>query len=217
MIVERAPDRVVVVERHGIDDSQIVNGASHIVGIFFEGEFRRVNAQHHEAMVLVLGGPGLDVGQRPQAVDARVGPEIDQHDLAARGIGRECGGIQPGRGPVQRGRSSLHRQGRRGAGSPQQPRGDAQQQRRQQARFRCAGSGRGQTVAERDEGPRHPVGEAPRQERGREGAQQHQGEHERQYRQNARADDGQYPCQEDHDQQCAHARAVKCRATEFMQ
>ena len=38
-----------------------------------------------EAVAAVAGDPRLEVGQRAQAVDAGVGPEVDEHDLAAQG------------------------------------------------------------------------------------------------------------------------------------
>ncbi len=37
-----------------------------------------MDADDHQAAVLVLLIPGLDIGQRTQAVDAGIGPEIDQ-------------------------------------------------------------------------------------------------------------------------------------------
>ena len=46
-----------------------------------------MDADHHKTLVLVLGGPGLHVGDRAQAVDAGVGPEVDQHHLALERIG----------------------------------------------------------------------------------------------------------------------------------
>ena len=49
-----------------------------------EGELRRMHADHEETLILVFLGPGLDIGDRAQAIDAGVGPEIDQHDLTAQ-------------------------------------------------------------------------------------------------------------------------------------
>ena len=41
-----------------------------------------MHADHDQTLVPVLFGPGADIGDRAQAVDAGIGPEIDQHDLA---------------------------------------------------------------------------------------------------------------------------------------
>ena len=59
--------------------------------LFSNRELRRVHADHHQSLVLVLLGPGADIGQRAQPVDAGVGPEIDEHDLAA-----QAGGVSGG-------------------------------------------------------------------------------------------------------------------------
>jgi len=80
---------VIVVDRHRIADAQVTDRAAHVGQVAFEGELRRVDADHHEALVAVLVRPGLDIGQGPQAVDAGVGPEIDHHDLAAQALGAQ--------------------------------------------------------------------------------------------------------------------------------
>ena len=45
---------------------------------------------------MIRGVPGLEVGQRPEAVDARVRPEIDQHDLPAQLRERQRLRVDPG-------------------------------------------------------------------------------------------------------------------------
>ena len=45
--------------------------------------------------VLVVAIPGIHVRHRAQAVDARVRPEIDDHDLAAQALGRERLAVEP--------------------------------------------------------------------------------------------------------------------------
>ena len=49
-----------------------------------EGELGRRDPDDHEPVLLVVVVPALDVGERALAVDARVGPEVDQHHLAAQ-------------------------------------------------------------------------------------------------------------------------------------
>ena len=46
---------------------------------------------------LYFSCPGADVRQRAQAVDAGVGPEIDQHDLAAQRLRRQRRRVEPRR------------------------------------------------------------------------------------------------------------------------
>ena len=88
-VVECAPDTIVVVHRHGVVDAQVAHRLANICLIFFKRELGGVNAKDDQAAVLVLLVPGLDVGQRTQAVDAGVGPEVDDHHLAAQGFGGE--------------------------------------------------------------------------------------------------------------------------------
>jgi hypothetical protein len=47
------------------------------------GSFPGWYADHNQTLVFVFLRPAFHVGQRAQAIDAGVGPEIDQHDLAA--------------------------------------------------------------------------------------------------------------------------------------
>ena len=66
-----------------------------VAGVVLERELRRVDADDDEPVVAVLLVPGLEIGQRAQAVDAGVGPEVDQHDLAAQVAAIESG-LPPG-------------------------------------------------------------------------------------------------------------------------
>ena len=54
-----------------------------VLDLLLEREFRRVDADHDQPLILVLFRPGADIGQGADAVDAGIGPEIDQNDLAA--------------------------------------------------------------------------------------------------------------------------------------
>ena len=55
-----------------------------------------MDADDDEAIVFVLLVPRLDVGQGSKAVDAGVGPEIDENDLAAKRFRSEWRGVDPG-------------------------------------------------------------------------------------------------------------------------
>src|SRR6185369_15992292 len=61
-----------------------------------ESELRRVDPKDDEALAPVLVGPRAQVRQRPLPVDARVRPEIDQHDLAAQLLGGQRLRVEPG-------------------------------------------------------------------------------------------------------------------------
>ena len=110
LIVEGAPDRVVVVDRDGIGDLQIGDRLLHVVDALLEGEFGRVHADHDEALVLVLLGPGADVGDGTQAVDAGIGPEVDEHDLALERLRGQRRRVQPLHGAGERRQDALDRQ-----------------------------------------------------------------------------------------------------------
>ncbi len=66
-----------------------------VVGLPLEGELRRVHPDDHEAVVTVRLVPGRHVRQRPQAVDAGVRPEVDDHDLAAKLLHRQRLRVDP--------------------------------------------------------------------------------------------------------------------------
>ena len=55
-----------------------------VAGVALERELGRLDADDHEPLAPVLRVPGLEVGERADAVDAGVGPEVDQHDVAAQ-------------------------------------------------------------------------------------------------------------------------------------
>ncbi len=119
LVVERLPDGQVVVLRHRIGDAQVGDCPADIGLGFFEGEFRRVHADHHQPVILVLFRPGFDIGQGAQTVDAGIGPEIHQHHLAPQLFARQWRRIQPLRRAGQFGQLAFHRKiaPRHGGGS----------------------------------------------------------------------------------------------------
>ena len=71
------------------------NGLLHVIDVLLECKFRRMHADHHQALVLVFLRPGANIRNRAQAVDAGIGPEIDQHDLALQILRRQRRRVQP--------------------------------------------------------------------------------------------------------------------------
>ena len=86
VIGERPPDAVVVVERDRVGDLQGAGLRDDVVDVVLEVELGRVGADDRQPLLGVLGGPGADIGQRPEPVDAGVGPEVDEDDAAARAL-----------------------------------------------------------------------------------------------------------------------------------
>src|SRR5882672_196350 len=82
VITEPTPDRAVVVDRNGIRDASLRCGLSHVVEGFLKREFWCVDADDDQPLFFVPRGPGADVWQRPKPIDAGVGPEVDEDDLA---------------------------------------------------------------------------------------------------------------------------------------
>src|ERR1700730_7442070 len=82
-VAECRPDRMTAVYRDGEEDSQVRDGVFHVCRIFLEAELRRMDADDNQAGILVLCRPRVDVGKLTQAVNARVSPEVNQHDLTA--------------------------------------------------------------------------------------------------------------------------------------
>src|ERR1700679_2164463 len=68
-----------------------------------EAELRRVDADDLQAEWAVFGVPALQIDHGTAAVDAGIGPEVDQDDLAAQSV--ECerrGGVDPPAGFLER-------------------------------------------------------------------------------------------------------------------
>src|SRR4051812_38423890 len=109
-VPEGIPYRIVAVDRDRIGDPQFVGGSADIVEVVLDVELWGVHTDDDQALVLVLVGAGAEVGKGAQPVDAGVGPEVDQDDVAAEvGCGQRRRVEPPGR-PVERGHPPFNRQ-----------------------------------------------------------------------------------------------------------
>jgi hypothetical protein len=91
VVVERVPEGVAVVDRDGVSDPEVTNSAAYVLDVALERELRGVDTDDDEPFVVVALGPGADVREGPESVDARVGPEISEYDrgCAARSRRRQ--------------------------------------------------------------------------------------------------------------------------------
>src|SRR5207244_11643618 len=66
-----------------------------VVNVSLKRKFRRMDADHRQALVAVFLSPGTNVGKRPQPVDAGKGPEVDENDFPSKVSRRHRLGIEP--------------------------------------------------------------------------------------------------------------------------
>jgi len=83
VVTERAPDGEVVVDGDGIRQSVVADSPVDIAGVLAELKLRRVHADDDQPERRVSAIPLLHVRGRPNPIDARVLPEIHDHDLPA--------------------------------------------------------------------------------------------------------------------------------------
>ena len=102
VVLERPPDGEVVVDDDRVADVQLARRAAHVVEVVLEPELGRVRADDDEPAVAIPLVPRPDVRQRPQPVDARVRPEVDEDDAPAQPLGRERLGVEPDGRAVER-------------------------------------------------------------------------------------------------------------------
>ena len=103
VVVEGAPDRIVVVDRDRVVDLSLLRRLLHAVDLLLEGELRRVDADHDQPVVPVGLRPRTDVRLRAQPVDAGQRPEVHEDDVAAQLGGAEWLGVEPLGRPAERG------------------------------------------------------------------------------------------------------------------
>jgi hypothetical protein len=90
-----APYRMVVVDRHRIGDAEIVHGSADILHVPVERKLGCVDTEDDHPRVSAFVRPSPDVGQRAYTVDAGVGLETHQYDLAAQALGPPGRKVQP--------------------------------------------------------------------------------------------------------------------------
>ena len=112
VVAERPPDQKVIVDRDRERKLQLADRAAHIDRVLLERELGRVNADHHETLLLVALGPRANVGDRTQAVDARVGPEVDDDHSSTQALGGQWRRVDPLGRACQRRQKSPDRQGK---------------------------------------------------------------------------------------------------------
>src|SRR5262249_43022352 len=95
LVAETAPYDVLAVDRDRIVDAHVLHGPADVARVLFERELRRVDADHHQALIAIFLVPGADVGHGAAPVDAGVSPEIDEHDLPAQGLRGQGRRIEP--------------------------------------------------------------------------------------------------------------------------
>ncbi len=98
LVPVRVPGGEVVVLRDGIAQPVARDRRLDVARVALERELGRVHADDGETVVAVAAVPGAKRRQRPDAVDARVGPEVDQHHPPAERPERErapARGVEP--------------------------------------------------------------------------------------------------------------------------
>lgn len=107
------PDGKVGVVDDGMPDVVAHDGLLNAVRFLFGLELARMHANHHQ-FVGIFGFKGFQVGNDVQAVDAAVGPEVEQDDFPAQlGERQRARNVEPGHAAFQFGRADrAHLQGR---------------------------------------------------------------------------------------------------------
>ena len=101
VVAERAPHPVVAVDRDRIPDPHVPHGFADVVDVLLERELGCVHADGDEPAIVVLRGPRANVRERAKPIDARVRPEIDEHDLSPEVGRREGRRVEPPGRPVE--------------------------------------------------------------------------------------------------------------------
>jgi hypothetical protein len=115
-IVERAPHTEVTVDRYRVGHAKHLHAGANVVEVALELELRRMHADDDQSLVLVLVGPGANVGLLALPIDAGVRPEIDEHNFPAQAFRRQRRRVEPTGGTGERGKRALDGE-RSGSGS----------------------------------------------------------------------------------------------------
>ena len=82
MIVEIPPSHKLIIQCNRIVDPITLDGSLNVIWIFFKIEFRAVYANDNQSLVVVFLIKMLEIRQRSDAINTRIGPKIDEHDVA---------------------------------------------------------------------------------------------------------------------------------------
>src|SRR4051812_24332741 len=88
-VMEGLPYRMLIIDGDRVIDAHLSHGPANVVDVLLKSELRRMDADHHQSLVLVFLGPGADIRSRSQPLDAGVGPEIDEDDFSTQTWHRE--------------------------------------------------------------------------------------------------------------------------------
>src|SRR5271169_2984314 len=94
-VLEGAPYGIVRVDCDRIVNSHVFDSPADVVDVSFECELRCVDTNHDQSLTLVFLSPGTDVRKRTSPVDARVCPEVDEHDSSAQALGGQWLRVEP--------------------------------------------------------------------------------------------------------------------------
>ena len=103
VVVEGAPDLVVVVDRDRVVDRSLLRRPPHAVDLVLERELRRVDSDDDQPVVSVGLRPRANVRLLAQPVDARQRPEVHEDDASTQLGGAEWLGVEPLGRPAERG------------------------------------------------------------------------------------------------------------------
>src|SRR5215831_223798 len=93
--IEGGPDRIVAIDRDRITDPHVLGCAADVVDVLFKWELGGVHTDHDQPLVLVLFGPGANIGKCAKPVDAGVGPDVYENDMAAQAARRQWLRVEP--------------------------------------------------------------------------------------------------------------------------
>src|SRR5215218_7444724 len=94
-VMEGPPYGKLIIDGDRVFDPSLFHGPANVVDVLLKSELRRMDADHHQSLILVFLGPSADVGSRSQPVDARVGPEVDEDDFSPQSWRGQGQRIQP--------------------------------------------------------------------------------------------------------------------------
>ena len=99
LVAVEVPDLQPRVDHDGVLDARAARRRARRLRVARAGEAAGVDADHPQPVGRVARVPGLEVGQRPQRVDAAEVPELDEHRPAALLVHAQRGDVDPRQPP----------------------------------------------------------------------------------------------------------------------